>query len=117
MTSLDLGECTLIDKPFLGEFTYYSKLERFVCPKNLVGTSDVHVFENSNFLKTIVIPETFKDFGYGTFMNCESIEEINFPDKLERIGSFSFCNCTALKKVKIPANVFVIEGAAFCFCI
>lgn len=116
LTSLDLGECILIDKPYLGEFTYYSKLERFVCPKNLEGTSDVEVFENSIFLKTVVIPETFKEFGYGTFMNCESIEEINFPDKLERIGSFSFCNCTALRKVKIPAKVSIIESAAFGGC-
>lgn len=116
LTSLDLGECYLIDNPYLGEFTYYSKLERFVCPKNLEGTSDVEVFENSVFLKEVIIPETFKDFGYGTFMNCESLEEIDFPDKLERIGSFSFCNCTALKKVKIPANVSVIESAAFGGC-
>jgi len=116
LTSLDLGECTLIEKPYLGEFTYYSKLERFVCPKNLEGTSDVEVFENSIFLKTVVIPETFKEFGYGTFMNCESLEEINFPDKLERIGSFSLCNCTALRKVKIPAIVSVIESAAFGGC-
>ncbi|WOC50815.1 hypothetical protein BPO_0168 [Bergeyella porcorum] len=35
LISLDLGESTLIDKPFLSEFTYYPKLERFVCPKNL----------------------------------------------------------------------------------
>ena len=116
LTSLDLGECTLIDKPYLGEFTYYSKLEKFVCPKNLEGTSDVEVFENSMLLKSVVIPETFKEFGNGTFMNCESLEEINFPDKLNRIGSFSFCNCTSLKPIKIPANVSIIESAAFSGC-
>lgn len=116
LISLDLGESTLIDKPFLSEFTYYSKLERFVCPKNLEGTNDVLVFENSFFLKTVVIPETFKEFGYGTFMNCENLEEINFPSKLERIGSFSFSNCTALRSVKLPASVSVIESAAFGGC-
>jgi hypothetical protein len=116
LTSLDLGECTLIDKPYLGEFTYYSKLERFVCPKNLEGTSNVEVFESSIFLKTVVIPETFKEFGDCTFMNCERLEEINFPDKLKRIGSFSFCNCASLKTIKIPANVSIIESAAFSGC-
>lgn len=116
LTVLDLGESSLTDKPYLGEFTFYSKLERFICPNNLVGTSDLEVFENSSFLKTVVIPSTFKEFGYGTFMNCKSLAEINFPDKLERIGSFSFCNCTSLSKVKIPANVSIIESAAFGGC-
>lgn len=116
LASLDLGECTLIDNTYLGEFTYYSKLERFVCPKNLEGTCNVAVFENSAFLKSVFIPETFKEFGHGTFMSCESLEEINFPDKLERIGSFSFCKCTALIKVKIPANVSIIESSAFGGC-
>ncbi|SHG05443.1 Leucine rich repeat-containing protein [Mariniphaga anaerophila] len=116
LTDLDLGDCYLTDKPYLGDFTYYSKLGKFVCPKNLEGTSDVEVFENSMLLKSVVIPETFKEFGYGTFMNCESLEEINFPDKLKRIGSFSFCNCTSLKPIKIPANVSIIESAAFSGC-
>ena len=30
LTVLDLGECTLADNPYLGEFTYYSKLEKFI---------------------------------------------------------------------------------------
>lgn len=115
LTDLDLGESSLIGKPYLGEFTYYSKLERFVCPKNLVGTHDVRVFEGSEYLKTVVIPETFKEFGYGTFSNCERLEEINFPNSLEKIGSFSFSG-TALKKVKIPAKVSSIGCAAFGGC-
>ncbi len=113
---LDLGESYLTDKPYLGEFTYYSKLEKFVSPKNLEGTSDIGVFENSKFLKSVIIPDTFKEFGYGTFVGCESLEEINFPPNLERIGSYSFSGCSSLSTVKIPANVSIIENAAFCGC-
>jgi hypothetical protein len=113
---LDLGECVLTDNPYLGEFTFHSKLEKFVCPKNLVGTSDAEVFEDSVFLKTVVVPETFKEFGSCTFAYCKSLEEINFPNTLERIGSFAFCQCNALKHFKIPANVSIIECAAFCGC-
>lgn len=116
LTVLDLGDSSLTDNPYLGEFTYYSKLEKLVCPKNLEGTSDLEVFENSTFLKIVVVPETFREFGSGTFLNCASLEEINFPDKLERIGSFSFCNCTSLRTIKIPANVSIIESAAFGGC-
>lgn len=116
LTVLDLGECFLIEIPYLGEFTYYSKLKKFVCPKNLEGTCELEVFQNSVLLKTVVIAETFKEFGFGTFINCENLEEINFPARLERIGGFSFCNCFSLRIVKIPANVSIIEGAAFGGC-
>lgn len=116
LTKLDLGECGMTGDPYLGEFTYYSKLEKLICPFNLEAISDLSVFENSTYLKTVVVPETFKEFGNGTFMNCSSLEEINFPESLERIGGFSFCDCTALARVKIPANVSMIEGAAFGGC-
>lgn len=116
LTVLDLGDSQLIDKPSLGEFTYYSKLEEFVCPKNLESTSDMSVFDNSLFLKTFVIPETFKEFGFGSFMHCEKLENINFPESIERIGGLSFSGCRALKNIKIPANVSIIESAAFGGC-
>lgn len=116
LTVLDLGDCILTDKSILGEFTYYSRLEKFICPKNLKATCDLGVFENSLLLKTVVLPSTFKEFGYLTFMHCESLEDINFPEDLEGIGSFSFSNCTALNTVKIPAKVSFIGSAAFGGC-
>ncbi len=114
---LDLGDCLLLpDYPYLPEFTYYSKLEKFVSPRNLESTTDLHIFENSQFLKQVVLSDTLKEIGNSTFLNCVRLEEIDFPESLERIGSFSFCHCESLKIVKIPANVSQIECAAFSGC-
>jgi len=115
LKDLDLGDSILVDRPYLNDFTYHSKLERFVCPKNLEGTNDYSAFEDEAHLKAVVIPETFKEFGDSTFFCCEKLEEINFPDGLERIGAFSFSG-TVLKLVKIPAKVSSIECAAFSAC-
>lgn len=115
LTILDLGDCLLTDNEYLGEFTYYSKLEKFVCPKNLKGTGNMNIFENSTFLKTVEIPEGFIEFGSRTFLNCKNLENINFPNSLEKIGDFSFCGCL-LKNIKIPKNVSFIGGAAFAGC-
>ncbi len=116
LKDLDLGDCILFDKPYIGEFTYHSKIERFVCPKNLEGINEYLVFEDAAQLETVVLPETFKEFGYGTFSSCVKLSEINFPEKLEKIGSFSFCGCIALKNVRIPGKVSSIGNAAFGGC-
>jgi hypothetical protein len=115
LKDLDLGDCILVDKPYLNDFTYHSRLERFVCPKNLEGINDSMGFEDEAHLKTVVIPENFKEFGNATFFNCNKLVHINFPDSLEKIGSFSFSG-TALKKVNIPAKVSSIDCAAFGGC-
>ena len=113
---LDLGDALLTDNLSLWEFSYYSRLKKIVLPKNLESTGDVNVFENSRFLETVVVPETLKEFGWGTFINCECLKSINFPDSLERFGGFSFCGCSSLKNVRIPVNVSEIECAAFGGC-
>lgn len=116
LTHLDLGECVFTDIPYIGEFTYYSKLKEVILPKNTEATANFGVFENSRFLTKVVVPDTFTSFGNGTFSNCESLVEINFPEKLERIGIHSFSNCTSLPSIKIPANVSSIDGSAFFGC-
>jgi hypothetical protein len=116
LKDLDLGDSILVGNPYLWDFTYHSKIERFVCPKNLEGTNENLVFEDAVHLKTVVIPETYKEFGYGTFSSCVKLSEINFPESLERIGAFSFCGCIALKNVRIPGKVSSIGNAAFGGC-
>ena len=116
LTILDLGDCLLTENLYLPEFTYYSKLEKIICPKNLKGMCGLEVFKNSSFLKIVEIPETFIEFGFGTFLNCELLEKIKFPEKLEKIGSFSFSGCEGLRNIKIPKNVSFIGGAAFSGC-
>jgi hypothetical protein len=63
------------------------------------------------------LPETLKNFGSETFMNCEKLENINLPNTLERIGGLAFGGCDALKAFKIPANVSSVGMGAFAYCV
>ena len=115
---LDLGDCIMEGKAVLGGFTYHSKLEEVVLPKNLENTSDGRetTFESSVFLTKVVFPKTLKEIGYGTFMSCDKLNNVTLPHKLETISSFAFCGCESLKSIIIPANVSHIGSSAFQSC-
>jgi len=106
------------DKAVLGEFTYHSKLEEVVLPKNLENTSNgcEGTFESSVFLTKVVFPDTLREIGHGTFMCCDKLNNINLPEKLEAISSFAFSGCESLESIIIPANVSYIGGSAFQNC-
>jgi len=116
LIDLDLGESILIDSKILGEFTYYSKLERFVFPKNTQKICDSNVFENSFFLETVEFSENLKVVGYCAFANCIRLTEIRFPNSLKEIGCFAFSGCDSLKSVEIPSKVSFIGCSSFGSC-
>lgn len=112
---LDLGESIIKGEPVLPDFTYYSKLEEIILPKNLENTGK-EVFCDSVFLTKVVLPDTLKEIGYRTFAVCEKLKNINLPEKLEYIADSAFSYCEKLKTIKIPANVNQITGSAFAHC-
>lgn len=112
---LDLGKCVMKGQASLGEFTYHSKLEKVILPKNLISTG-VKAFEDSIFLNEVILPSTLIEIGSGTFISCKHLKKINLPENLRKIDSFAFSECSSLKSVKIPANVSSIEDSAFQFC-
>lgn len=116
LIDLDLGETTMVGDQILGEFLFYSKLERFIFPKNVQKICDSNVFENSYYLKTVEFSENLKVVGYCAFANCIRLTEIRFPNSLEEIRSFAFSGCESLKSVKIPSKVSFIGCSAFGHC-
>lgn len=115
---LDLGDCIMEGKAILGEFTYHSKLEEVVLPKNLKNTSYgcEGAFQDSVYLTKVVFPDTLKEIGYGTFICCEKLNNIALPNKLETISGLAFSGCESLKSIRIPAKVSYIGGSAFQHC-
>lgn len=112
---LDLGDCTVVDGLYFGDFAYYSKLEELIFPKNVIQTSE-DAFSSSFSLKKVILPDTLKTISYGTFSNCLELEATNLPDSLTVIGDFAFSDCVSLREVTIPRNVAVIGCAAFHSC-
>lgn len=114
---LDLGECIKMGAKGFGDFTFHSKLEKIILPKNLKTTSlnFAYAFENSVYLKEVILNNTLKEIGDGSFINCERLTDIELPQSLETICSYAFSGC-GFKKVYIPKNVSTIVDMAFPYC-
>jgi len=116
---LDLGDCIMKGRAVLRGFTYHSKLEEIILPKNLKNTSSGFegTFSDSVFLKRVVFPKTLREIGYGTFICCNKLDNVNLPEKLETISSFAFSGCESLSSIFIPAYVSEIGSSTFQSCI
>lgn len=64
-------------------------------------------------LKSVVLPETLTELGYGAFAFCSAIESIDLPASLNKIGTYAFNGCDSLEKLEVPENVTCIGANAF----
>lgn len=106
---LDLGDCIMKGRAVLGDFTYHSKLEEVILPKNLENTSSSFegTFCDSVFLKRVVFPQTLREIGYGT--ETASEKYISGAEKeLDEFCDSYFENDTEVEKYckekHIPTN-------------
>ena len=72
-------------------------------------------------LKTVVLPEGFKELGAGAFRGnslttATSLVSVTLPSTLETMGEWPFGYCTALKSITIPSNLKAISKNAFLYC-
>ena len=64
-------------------------------------------------VKEIVLPDTIKGIGEGTFYGFEAVEKLNIPKSLKYIGRAAFHYVKSLKKLKLPDTVTNIGEEAF----
>ena len=57
----------------------------------------VSVFSNMNSLKSVIIPDSVNNIGYGTFSKCSSLKNITIPNSVTSIGNAAFNGCSSLK--------------------
>lgn len=74
------------------------------------------VFEASNTIKGVTLPEGTLYTGEYTFRKISSLTKVSLPDSLWVIGRGAFEECTSLGSIRIPANVASIRSGAFRSC-
>ena len=75
-----------------------------------------HAFYGCINLTEVVLADTVKTIGKGSFGGCSSLKAISFPAGLERIEADAFSNCSALQEFWLPDTVTVIPNRAFYGC-
>lgn len=73
-------------------------------------------FENSNYLKSIVIPGSVTSIGKDAFEDCKQLTEVKIGNGVMYIGSWAFSGCENLTHVDIPNSVISIGWDAFRNC-
>lgn len=74
-------------------------------------------FHNSrNNLTSIKLPDSIKQIGPSTFIECSSLKSIDLPDTVTEISYGAFDNCTSLESIEIPDSVKSIRSDAFYNC-
>lgn len=86
----------------------------FIEEKKVVAIEE-GAFQNTYYLRSIVIPESVTYIGKNAFSNCKNLSYVNFSSKLENLGA-AFDYCTSLKKVSLPDTLTKIVSNTFSNC-
>ena len=69
-------------------------------------------FWYSKSLKSVTMPETVTELGYGAFGECSELIQINLPDGIKKIDNQAFVDCK-LTSVNLPTSLEYIGYACF----
>lgn len=100
----------------LGYITgYYGTNEELIVPEIIKGRVIKGVasgaFENNEYVKVVVLPDTAEDINYNAFRNCKKLESVS-GESVTTLGMRSFSECKNLISVNFP-NLTLIGEYAF----
>ena len=75
-------------------------------------------FKDCTFLTSVILPDynPYEDTFVWTFAGCTNLKSVTVPQGFRDISSFMFEGCTSLTSITIPDGVTSIEGGAFSDC-
>lgn len=94
-------------------FRYCDSLAIFDFP--YVETIGDYAFNECSF-ETVILSDTLKTTGKGTFQTCTKLKTIQIGSGLTSISAYLCQNCTSLETVNMPTNIKRIEQGAFKGC-
>lgn len=68
-------------------------------------------------INSIILPNSIKLIGDGSFQNCSLLSNIIIPQTVTSIGNNAFQQCTSLRYLDIPSSVNTISNGAFYNCL
>lgn len=93
----------------------YDGSEEFVTIPSVVKKI-TYAFSGNRKIKKVIIPDSVKEIGELSFIECYGLKEVIIPDSVTKIGSCAFDDCINLEKIYIPDSVKRINANAFLNC-
>ena len=76
-----------------------------------------YTFQNFTKLKSVYIPDSVTEIGYGAFLGCENLTNVYITAKgLTKIDDSAFRACHSITSITIPDTVTEIGESSFSFC-
>ena len=75
-----------------------------------------YAFTRCSALKSISLPSTLKEIGFGAFGGCTSLSSVEIPEGVTKIDESTFTGCTSLKSISLPSTLKEIGKCAFYYC-
>ena len=73
-------------------------------------------FAYCNELASVVLPNSLTAIEERAFISCRKLQEIDFPEGLIRIGKNAFRDCENLQNISLPSTIQVLEDGCFSNC-
>lgn len=101
---------------YTGQFTFTSnyKLEEVIIKSTNITTINKGVFNYTQMLNKITLPNTITKFENSTFQDS-GFEDFVVPEGVTQIGTRCFCQCRKLKNIELPSTITKIGGACFTY--
>lgn len=96
---------------------YFGQRERIVIPSQIDGIAVTVIgegaFEHSNWVVSVVIPDTVTAIEAGAFAGRTDLRRVTLGEGVTTIGEQAFSGCTALRDVSLPDGLVTIGESAF----
>ncbi len=103
------------NKTELIRYTTGERRETYSVPDSVKKIGD-YSFENTQFIKKIILGKNVSYIGVSAFEACYSLTSINIPATVTSIGSSAFCHCESLTSITIPYGITSITEDTFDSC-
>ena len=67
-------------------------------------------------VKSVALPGSVREIGFGSFSSCEDLTAFTAEDGLETVGAYALGGCLLLEDVTLPGTGTVIDGTALSGC-
>lgn len=98
---------------------YEGEAENIIIPEKVRGLKITVIgeeaFVNEGQLKSIVIPDTVIEIGYGAFMNCDALDDVVMSKNIEKIGERAFLGPNYYE-IDLPDTLKELGEGAFSGC-
>ncbi len=75
-----------------------------------------YAFSGSDYLETIIIPESVQSIGEYAFSECIRLIDVSFPKTMAKIGEYAFMGCKELYYISLPKGIQTISDGLFYDC-